>query len=78
MESWRCISHVAEADVFNKCRVDLGLGNDLLQQLDKNAIKRRVLEATLVCLCERRAHGERNNDIVGVLGGAKPLLAFVH
>jgi hypothetical protein len=41
-----------------------------LQALHEEAIERRVLEATLVRLCERCADREGDDNIIGVLGGA--------
>jgi hypothetical protein len=68
-----CVSletYIAQADVLNKRRVQVGLDDDLLQQLDEHAIEWRVLQASLVCLCERRPHRERDDDVIGVLGCA--------
>jgi hypothetical protein len=63
------IRHVAAADVFDEGRVEVGLGDDLLERLDEEAVEGRVFEAALVCFGKGRAEGKRDDNVVGVLGG---------
>jgi hypothetical protein len=42
----------------------------LLERLDDDAVERRIFEAALGRFGEGRAEGERDDDVVGVLGGA--------
>lgn len=72
-------THIAEADILNQSRVHVHLSDDLLHELEDDAIDRRVLESTLETLGERCADGEGNDNIVGILGGtAIRGLAFCH
>ena len=46
--------------------------HDLLEQLEDNAIKRRILQSTLPSLGQRRPNGKRNNNIIGIFRCAIP------
>jgi hypothetical protein len=41
--------------------------DDLLEQLEDEAIELNVLEASLLCLCQGSADGESDDNVVGVL-----------
>jgi hypothetical protein len=41
--------------------------DDLLEQLEDEAIELNVLEASLLGLCQRSADGEGDDNVVGVL-----------
>lgn len=62
----RAETYIAQANVLDKLRIQLRLRNNLLQQLDDEAIERRVLEASFVCLRKRRSDSERNDDIIRI------------
>lgn len=63
-------TYVAEADVLDQLRVNSALADDLLKNLEDNAIEVSVLEATLSSLGQRSAGGESNDNIIGILRGA--------
>lgn len=63
-------SYIAHANIFNKVGVNLGLLENLLQQLVNKVVKICVLEAAFLALGQRCSDGESYHDIVGVLGGA--------
>lgn len=64
------MTDIAQADILYLRRVKVRLLDDLLQDFEDNAIERSVLEPSLPALCERRADGESDDDVVGVLLGA--------
>jgi hypothetical protein len=66
-EGRRDSTYVSEANVLDDLGVQLGLGQHLLQEFDKQVIQRRILEATLPGLGQWRSQGESDNDIVRVL-----------
>lgn len=63
-------TYVAQANVLNQLWVEVALADNLLEDLEHQAIERSVLEAALLGLGQRSADGERDDNIVGVLGGA--------
>ena len=60
-------TYIAQADVLNESRVDVCSRNDLLQNLNDDAVKRCIFETALEGFCERCSDGECDDDIVGVL-----------
>lgn len=60
-------TYIAQADVLNESRVDVCFRNNLLQDLDDDAVERCVFEAALEGFRERCSDGECDDDIVGVL-----------
>ena len=60
-------TYISQANVLDKGRVEIAALVDLLEELVDNAVKRGVLEATLARLGEGGAHGEGDDDVVGVL-----------
>ena len=63
-------TYVAQANVLNQLWVEVALADNLLEDLEHQAIERSVLEAALLGLGQRSTDGERDDNIVGVLGGA--------
>jgi len=69
-------TYISKADIFNQSGVEVGLCDDLLQELDDNAVERSILEAALPCLCERCSDGEGDDNVIRVLGGASMLISI--
>lgn len=63
-------TYIATADILDETGVEIRLCDNLLQQGVDEEVQRGVLEATLSGLGQWRPHGEGNDNIVGVLGGA--------
>lgn len=63
-------TYIAQADVLYHLWVEPALADDLLEDLEDEAIERSVLEATLLGLGQRGPDGECDDNVVGVLGGA--------
>lgn len=63
-------AYIADADVLDESRVELGALDDGLEELVEDAVELGVLEAALTGLGEGRTDGEGDDDVVGVLGGA--------
>ena len=61
------IIDIAEADVFDQVRVDLGLRDHFLQLGVDKVIEFCVFKAALASFCERRAEGEGYDDVVRIL-----------
>jgi hypothetical protein len=64
------VSYVAQADIFDQLRIKFHLPTDLLEELEDEAIERRVFETTFLALGKRCPDSERDDHIVWVLGGA--------
>lgn len=60
-------SYIPKTDIFHHLRVYPRLLYHLLQDLENNAIERRVLQSTLPALSQRSADREGDDDVVGVL-----------
>jgi hypothetical protein len=65
------VRHVAQADVLHEGRIELAALAHLLQQRVHHVLERRVLEAAFLRLGQGRANRERDDDVVGILGGAE-------
>lgn len=63
-------TYVAQADIFDESWVEVATFVHLLQQLDNNAIKTGILEATLSGFGERRTDSESDHNIISILCGA--------
>jgi hypothetical protein len=63
-------SYIAHANILNEVGVNLGLLDDLLQQLVDYEIQICVLEATFLSLRQRCPNSQSNHNIVRILGGA--------
>jgi hypothetical protein len=66
---WRLFPYVTKADILDHLRVQLALADNLLQDLEHQAIERGVLKATLAGLGQGCPDCESDNNIVGVLRG---------
>jgi hypothetical protein len=66
----RSTTYVAQANVLDQLWVEVALADNLLEDLEHQAVERSVLEAALLGLGQRSADGECDDNIVGVLGGA--------
>ena len=71
-------TYVAQANVLNQLWVEVALADNLLEDLEHQAIERSVLEAALLGLGQRSTDGERDDNIVGVLGGAVGVVSQRH
>jgi len=67
----RGYTHISERNVLNEGGVQVAAEADLLQQGIHHVLEAGVLEATLLGLAEGRANGERDDDVVGILGLAR-------
>jgi hypothetical protein len=65
------LTYVTEANIFNQSRVNLGLGQGLLQQGIDHVIQFCVLESALARLGQRGTECKCDDNIVGVLLGAR-------
>jgi hypothetical protein len=63
-------THIAQADILDESRVELAPFPDLLKQGADHVLEAGVLEAALLSLGKRRPDGQRDDDVVGILGGA--------
>lgn len=63
-------TYVAQADILDQGRVDLGLGEDVLQEGVEHVVHLGILETALEGLGQRGSQGEGDDHIVGVLLGA--------
>jgi hypothetical protein len=61
-------THIAQAHVLDELRVNVGALDDFLEQLDDDAVQRCVFEASFLALCQWRADGECDDDVVSVFG----------
>lgn len=61
-------THIAEADVLHQRRINATAHANLLEQGVDEVLERRVLEAALARLGQRRPHRQGDDDIVGILG----------
>lgn len=59
-------TYISQANILNQRRVNLRLGNDLLQKCVDDIVQVCVLEPALASLCERRAQRQGDDHIVGV------------
>ena len=59
--------YISKTDVLDHLRVEVTLADDLLEELEHDAIERSILETALLALGQGRSDGERNDDIIGVL-----------
>ena len=59
--------HAADRDVFDKCRVDLGAGDQIGECVGQQISRHCVFEEALATLGEGRAEGAGDDDIVGRL-----------
>ena len=75
--SWST-TYVAQANVLNQLRVEVALADDLLEDLEHQAIERSVLEAALLGLGQGSTDGECDDNIVGVLGSAVGVVSQRH
>jgi hypothetical protein len=71
------VSYVAQADIFYQLRINIHLPEDLLEELENEAIERSVFETTFLALGKRCPDSERDDHIVGVLRGAvqRPIIS---
>lgn len=67
---------VTETDVLDEGRVQVGLAYDFLQQRVQQVVQVGVFEAAFHGLGERRAEGEGDDHIIGVLLGAVTLVSI--
>jgi hypothetical protein len=63
-------TYIAKANVLDQLWVEVALADNLLEDLEHQAIERSVLEAALLGLGQGCPDGECDDNIVGVLGGA--------
>jgi hypothetical protein len=62
--------YISQADILHQGGVEAGFLDDLLEDFEDEAVERGVFEASLAGFGERRADGEGDDDVVGVLCGA--------
>lgn len=67
---WRLFPYIAKADVLDHLRVKPALADNLLEDLEHQAIERSVLEAALAGFGQGSPDGEGDDNVIGVLGGA--------
>lgn len=63
-------TYVAQADILDQGRVNLGLGKNILQQRVEHEVHLGILETALEGLGQRGSQGEGDDNIIGVLLGA--------
>lgn len=60
-------THVAQADILEQVRVNAGLLDDLLADLEDKSVERSILQSTLESLAQRCSDSQGNDNIIGVL-----------
>ena len=59
--------YISKTDVLDHLRVEVTLADDLLEELEHDAIEWGVFETALLALRQGCSNGEGNDDIIGVL-----------
>lgn len=66
------LAYISEADVLNHLRIEIGLANHLLADLENKSVESRVLEPAFESLTQSSSHCKCYHDVIGVF-----LLAFM-
>ena len=63
-------THISKAEILDESRVEIAALPYLLEDGIDHVLEAGVLEAAFLRLGQRRADGEGDDDVVGILGGA--------
>ncbi len=63
-----------QQNILDEGGIKVRLCNDLLEELEEDAIEWRIFQAASAGLGQRSTDGEGNDNIVGILGGSVQLL----